>query len=167
MRCRGREPSRPRSTNLVIDGGSVRRSRDKGGFLFWRGAYEIGDPGCRTHSSEAQPPSAFHGAFVPSVIAEQPWPWRIPTDAHPSVKIQVPPRSKIGRLTSGWGPRPVIRRSLLNVRVNPRKRTSMRDRAMSHKCRYCSLIPGFDVKLSAIILAGPTVLSAVGGLPSA
>jgi len=23
--------------------------------------------------------SAFHGAFVPSVIAEQPWPWRIPT----------------------------------------------------------------------------------------
>ena len=29
-------------------------------------------------------------------------------------------------------------------------------------CRYCSLIPGFGVKLSAIILAGPTVLSAVG-----
>jgi hypothetical protein len=26
----------------------------------------------------------------------------------------------------------------------------------------CSLIPGFGVKLSAIILAGPTVLSAVG-----
>jgi hypothetical protein len=29
-------------------------------------------------------------------------------------------------------------------------------------CRYCSLIQGFGVKLSVIILAGPTVLSAVG-----
>src|SRR5215472_11519934 len=29
----------------------------------------------------------------------------------------------------------------------------------------CSLIPGFDVKLSAIILAGPTVLSAVATCP--
>jgi hypothetical protein len=28
--------------------------------------------------------------------------------------------------------------------------------------QFCSLIPGFDVRLSAIILAGPTVLSAVG-----
>src|SRR5437870_560690 len=28
--------------------------------------------------------------------------------------------------------------------------------------RFCSLIPGFGVKLSAIILAGPTVLTAVG-----
>src|SRR5260221_7541811 len=36
---------------------------------------------------------------------------------------------------------------------------------MSHKCRLCSLIPGFGVKLSAIILAGPTVLSAVGACP--
>src|SRR6266436_2197081 len=33
------------------------------------------------------------------------------------------------------------------------------------KCRFCSLIPGFGVKLSAIILAGPTVLSAVGACP--
>src|SRR6516225_5720226 len=33
---------------------------------------------------------------------------------------------------------------------------------MSASCRLCSLIPGFGVKLSAIILAGPTVLSAVG-----
>jgi hypothetical protein len=32
-------------------------------------------------------------------------------------------------------------------------------------CRLCSLIPGFGVKLSAIILAGPTVLSAVGACP--
>src|SRR5215813_11579548 len=31
--------------------------------------------------------------------------------------------------------------------------------------RYCSLIPGFAVKLSAIILAGATVLSAVGACP--
>jgi hypothetical protein len=29
----------------------------------------------------------------------------------------------------------------------------------------CSLIPGFAVKLSVIILAGPTVLSAVGACP--
>ena len=33
---------------------------------------------------------------------------------------------------------------------------------MSPYGRFCSLIPGFGVKLSAIILAGPTVLSAVG-----
>src|SRR6266581_8965653 len=31
--------------------------------------------------------------------------------------------------------------------------------------QMCSLIPGFGVKLSAIILAGPTVLSAVGACP--
>ena len=31
--------------------------------------------------------------------------------------------------------------------------------------RFCSLIPGFGVKLSAIILAGPTVLPAVGACP--
>jgi hypothetical protein len=31
--------------------------------------------------------------------------------------------------------------------------------------RFCSLIPGFGVKLSRIILAGPTVLSAVGACP--
>jgi hypothetical protein len=36
---------------------------------------------------------------------------------------------------------------------------------MSAYGRYCSLIPGFGVKLSAIILAGPTVLSAVGACP--
>ena len=31
--------------------------------------------------------------------------------------------------------------------------------------RLCSLIPGLGIKLSAIILAGPTVLSAVGASP--
>jgi hypothetical protein len=31
--------------------------------------------------------------------------------------------------------------------------------------RFCSLIPGLGVKLSTIILAGPTVLSAVGACP--
>src|SRR6516165_10140052 len=36
---------------------------------------------------------------------------------------------------------------------------------MSPDGRFCSLIPGFGVKLSAIILAGPTVLSAVGACP--
>jgi hypothetical protein len=35
----------------------------------------------------------------------------------------------------------------------------------SEKCRLCSLIPGLGVKLSANILAGPTVLSAVGTCP--
>src|SRR5262249_32038934 len=38
-------------------------------------------------------------------------------------------------------------------------------RRESARGRYCSLIPGFGVKLSAIILAGPTVLSAVGACP--
>ena len=33
---------------------------------------------------------------------------------------------------------------------------------MSVWCRFCSLIPGLGVKLSNDILAGPTVLSAVG-----
>ena len=36
---------------------------------------------------------------------------------------------------------------------------------MSTINRFCSLIPGFGVKLSAIILAGPTVLPAVGACP--
>src|SRR5438105_8092755 len=36
---------------------------------------------------------------------------------------------------------------------------------LSASGRYCSLIPGFDVKLSAMILAGPTVLAAVGACP--
>jgi hypothetical protein len=35
----------------------------------------------------------------------------------------------------------------------------------SLSARLCSLIPGFGVKLSAIILTGPTVLSAVGACP--
>jgi hypothetical protein len=37
--------------------------------------------------------------------------------------------------------------------------------SLSAHDRYCSLIPGFGVKLSVIILAGPTVLSAVGACP--
>jgi hypothetical protein len=36
---------------------------------------------------------------------------------------------------------------------------------MSQWDRYCSLIPGFGVKLSVIILAGPTGLCAVGTCP--
>src|SRR5258705_13376914 len=36
---------------------------------------------------------------------------------------------------------------------------------MSQTCRYCSLIPGLNVKLSTTFLAGPTVLSAVGACP--
>jgi hypothetical protein len=44
-------------------------------------------------------------------------------------------------------------------------RTQVGHRAKSEKCRYCSLIPGSDVKLSSIVLAGSTVLSAVGASP--
>jgi hypothetical protein len=33
---------------------------------------------------------------------------------------------------------------------------------MSAINRFCSLIPGFGAKLSPIILAGPTVLPAIG-----
>ena len=36
---------------------------------------------------------------------------------------------------------------------------------MSAFGRLCSLIPGLGIKLSAIVLAGPTVLSAVGVSP--
>jgi hypothetical protein len=46
-----------------------------------------------------------------------------------------------------------------------RKQTSIGRVGMSALCRYCSLIPGLAVKLSTIILAGPTVLSAVGVNP--
>ena len=35
-------------------------------------------------------------------------------------------------------------------------------RPMSFIGQFCSLIPGLDVKLFTIILAGPTVLFAVG-----
>jgi hypothetical protein len=46
-----------------------------------------------------------------------------------------------------------------------RQRTSEDCRSTFEMCRYCSLIPGLAVKLSTIILAGPTVLSAVGVNP--
>ena len=49
---------------------------------------------------------------------------------------------------------------------------AIRDRRHQHQvrscplfARLCSLIPGLGVKLSTIILAGPTVLSAVGACP--
>src|SRR3984893_2071981 len=47
----------------------------------------------------------------------------------------------------------------------PQEQTSLLRAGTSASCRMCSLIPGFGVKLSAIILAGPTVLSAVGACP--
>jgi len=45
--------------------------------------------------------------------------------------------------------------------------TLLRRNGASRSCRFCSLIPGFGVKLSTTVLAGPTVLSAVGDVPSA
>ena len=52
-------------------------------------------------------------------------------------------------------PRPPCLQTLLNCCVA----------ANVERGRYCSLIPGLGVKLSTIILAGPTVLSAVGACP--
>jgi hypothetical protein len=45
------------------------------------------------------------------------------------------------------------------------KLTTAGVRATSATGRFCSLIPGLVVKLSNDILAGPTVLSAVGADP--
>jgi hypothetical protein len=59
-------------------------------------------------------------------------------------------------------PRPYRRGHLpAPLPLSPSKRTFVIAFAMSPKCRFCSLIPGLGVKLSTIILAGPTVLSAV------
>jgi hypothetical protein len=44
-------------------------------------------------------------------------------------------------------------------------RTPRRTTGAAETGRFCSLIPGLGVKLSTIILAGPTVLSAVGACP--
>jgi len=44
-------------------------------------------------------------------------------------------------------------------------RASQRKLASVEKCRFCSLIPDLDVKLSTTFLAGSTVLSAVGACP--
>ena len=66
-------------------------------------------------------------------------------------------------------PAPMLREqprvaALANVRSRD-KRTSSRHRKSVARDRFCSLIPGLGVKLSTIILAGPTVLSAVGTCP--
>ncbi len=45
------------------------------------------------------------------------------------------------------------------------KRTRTGHRESGAPDRFCSLIPGLGVKLSTVILAGPTVLSAVGACP--
>ena len=51
--------------------------------------------------------------------------------------------------------------------LHPINRPKFKLIVSSEKCRYCSLIPGLGVKLSTTVLAGPTVLSAVGDVPSA
>src|SRR5215510_8892729 len=67
---------------------------------------------------------------------------------------------------SALGPKAEGSQRAYSVRITPQEQTSSIRFGTSDLCRYCSLIPGFGVKLSAIILAGPTVLSAVGACPS-
>ena len=66
---------------------------------------------------------------------------------------------------AGNPPRKVLVGIDLRCPLFPRKRTWRGYSAMSALCRFCSLIPGLGVKLSTIILAGPTVLSAVEACP--
>ena len=66
---------------------------------------------------------------------------------------------------AGNPPRKVLVGIDLRCPLFPRKRTWRGYSAMSALCRFCSLIPGLGVKLSTIILAGPTVLSAVEASP--
>src|ERR1700688_3583536 len=47
----------------------------------------------------------------------------------------------------------------------PHHRTRRQTASAAATGRFCSLIPGLGVKLSTVILAGPTVLSAVGACP--
>ena len=47
----------------------------------------------------------------------------------------------------------------------PEPRSGLLSTVVCFAPRLCSLIPGFGVKLSAIILAGPSVLSEVGSCP--
>src|SRR5215468_7365657 len=63
------------------------------------------------------------------------------------------------------GSRAAVRATLALSPLCPPKRKSEASFVTSELCRFCSLIPGFGVKLSAIILAEPTVLSAVGACP--
>jgi hypothetical protein len=56
-------------------------------------------------------------------------------------------------------------RSAMACPVYIQQRTYLVTAGMAVECRYCSLIPGLDVKLSTTFLAGPTVLSAVGACP--
>jgi hypothetical protein len=59
-------------------------------------------------------------------------------------------------------------RNILAVAIRDaiERRTDIMERGESFvPDRFCSLIPGLGVKLSTIILAGPTVLSAVGACP--
>jgi hypothetical protein len=58
----------------------------------------------------------------------------------------------------------VSQRAFLD-RCTPESGRGFAPQRTAASCRLCSLIPGFGVKLSAIILAGPTVLSAVGARP--
>src|SRR6188472_724183 len=64
-----------------------------------------------------------------------------------------------------WGSKSVIAVMSAARPLFPQEQTFVGTHRMVASCRYCSLIPGFGVTLSAIILAGPTVLSAVGACP--
>ena len=77
-----------------------------------------------------------------------------------------PPHSQAHRDFTAWR----LIRDVFAVRErlgDPRVVPSFRCTFLAHSAwgRYCSLIPSLGVKLSAIILAGPTVLPAVGACP--
>ena len=72
--------------------------------------------------------------------------------------VRIYPRSNLQDFTA-------YRHQIVGRGVKGRRPSGQISGDTSAHGRFCSLIPGFGVKLSVIILAGPTVLSAVGACP--